>query len=88
MSRPGQFFLAGEYIYARASLSEALAYVVSDPNDPEGGQDFVDFSFDYQSSYRFSGGYRLCDCGCEIAFNFARYRSEAEFDVQDEVPNP
>lgn len=87
-SRPGQFFLVGEYIYARASLSEALAYVVSDPNDPQGGQDFVEFDFNHQSSYRFSGGYRFCDCGGEIVFNYARYRSEAEFNVQDESNSP
>ncbi len=87
-SRPGQFFLVGEYIYARASLSEALAYVVSDPNDPQGGQEFVEYDFDYQSSYRFSGGYRFCDCGGEIVFNFARFRSESGFNVQDTSGSP
>lgn len=87
-SRPGQFFFVGEYIYARASLSEALAYVVSDPNDPQGGQEFVEYDFDYQSSYRFSGGYRLCDCGGEIVFNFTRLRSEAGFNVQDTSGSP
>jgi len=87
-SRPGQFFFVGEYIYARASLSQALAYIVSDPNDPQGGQEFVEYDFDYQSSYRFSGGYRLCDCGGEIVFNFARFRSEAGFNVQDTSGSP
>ena len=37
MDRPGQFFLVGEYIYARANLSEALAYVISDPFQPLDG---------------------------------------------------
>ncbi|MCA9230841.1 MAG: hypothetical protein KDA57_09330 [Planctomycetales bacterium] len=93
-ARPGQFFLVGEYIYARASLSEALAYVVSDPNAQPGadniipGDRYVEFDFGYQSSYRFSGGYRFCDCGGEIVFNFARYQSDASFSVQDTSTSP
>ncbi len=83
LSRPGQFFAGAEYIYARASFSEALAYVVSDSNDPQGGQEYVEYDFDYNSSYRFYGGYRFLDCGAELVFNFARYRSEADFSVQD-----
>ena len=83
LERPGQFFAGAEYIYARASFSEALAYVVNDSNDPQGGQEFVEYDFDYNSSYRFYGGYRFCDCGAELVFNFARYRSEADFNVQD-----
>ena len=42
------------------SFSEALAYIVSDANDPIGGQEIVEFDFGYKSSYRFSGGYRFC----------------------------
>lgn len=85
--RPGQFFFVGEYIYARASFSEALAYVITDSNNPQDGAEFVEFDFDYESSYRFSGGYRLCDCGGEIVFNYARYRSDARFSVEDTGAN-
>ncbi len=81
--RPGQFFFIGEYIYARASFSEALAYVITDSNNPQDGAEFVEFDFDYESSYRFSGGYRLNDCGAEIVFNYSRYRSDARFEVED-----
>jgi len=81
--RQGQFFAYGEYIYARANFSEATAYIVSDPNDDQGGQEIVEYDFDHNSSYRFGGGYRLPDCAAEIVFNFARYRSEADFLVQD-----
>ncbi len=83
LCRPGQFFLVGEYIYARASLSEALAYVVQDPTQPLDGLQVIEYDFDYKSSYRFSGGYRFCDCGGEIVFGYARYRGEADFTVQD-----
>lgn len=78
-----QWFAYGEYIYARASFSEALAYIVSDPNDPQGGQTIVEYDFDYNSSYRFGGGFNLCDCGTAVVFNFARYQSDADFNVTD-----
>jgi hypothetical protein len=88
LSRPGQIFFVGEYIYARPCLSEALAYVISDSNQPLQGQQNIEFDFDYQSSYRLSGGYRFCDCGGEIVFSYARYRGEAAFDVQDTSASP
>ena len=87
LDRPGQFFFVADYIYARASFSEALAYVITDSNNPQNGAEFVEFDFDYESSYRFSGGYRFCDCGGEIVFNHARYRSEGSFQVVDGGPN-
>ncbi|NOY30068.1 MAG: hypothetical protein GXP28_07765 [Planctomycetes bacterium] len=82
-SRPGQFFAGAEYIYARASFSEALAYVVTDvnANPVDGGPQFVEYDFDYNSSYRFYGGYRFCDCGGEIVFNFSRFRSDSSFNA-------
>lgn len=83
LGRPGQFFLVGEYIYARANFSEALAYVTQDPIQPENGLQVVEYDFDYKSSYRFSGGYRFCDCGGEIVFGYSRYRGESDFAVQD-----
>ena len=83
LDRQAQFFAYGEYIYARASFSEAVAYIVSDANDPQGGQDIVEFDFDYNSSYRFGGGINFCDCGGAIVFNFARYNNSADFDVTD-----
>jgi len=83
LGRPGQFFLVGEYIYARPSFSEALAYLQIDPFQPLEGLRVEEYDFDYQSSYRFSGGYRFCDCGGEIVFGYARYRGETDFTVQD-----
>lgn len=85
--RPGQFFFAGEYIYARASFSEALAYVISDSNQPQDGPEWVEYDFDYESSYRFYGGYRLCDCGGAIMFNYSRYRSGAAFEAVEDAIN-
>ena len=42
-----------------------------------GRDDFHQLDFDYESSYRFGGGYRLCDCGEEIRFLFTRLSSSA-----------
>ncbi len=84
LDRPGQIFAGAEYIYARASFSEALAYVENDINALS--QDYVEYDFDYSSSYRFYGGYRFCDCGAEIVFDYARFRSEADFNVADSNP--
>jgi hypothetical protein len=83
VDRQYRFFGYGEYIYARASFSEALAYIISDPNDPQGGQEIVEYDFDYESSYRFGGGIDFCDCGGALVFNFARYNSSADVDVTD-----
>ncbi|MGI9328725.1 MAG: Lpg1974 family pore-forming outer membrane protein [Pseudomonadales bacterium] len=86
LSRPGQFFAGAEYIYARSCFSEAFAYLINDASTPPpGGQQYVEYDFDYRSSYRFYGGYRFCDCCAEIVFDFARYRSEADFNVSDDI---
>ena len=79
--RDYRFFAYGEYIYARASFSEALAYISIDPNDPQGGSEIVEYDFDYNSSYRFGGGIDFCDCGGAIVFNFTRLNSNADFNV-------
>jgi len=81
LDRPGQFFFGAEYIYARASFSEALAYVLTDANNPQGGNEFVEYDFDYSSSYRFYGGYRVPDCGCEIVFGFSQFESDATANI-------
>ncbi|MEM8944648.1 MAG: Lpg1974 family pore-forming outer membrane protein [Planctomycetota bacterium] len=81
MERPGQFFFGAEYIYARASFSEALAFVVRDSNAVSGGDEFVEYDFDYTSSYSFYGGYRVPDCGCAIVFDFTRLQSDAAISI-------
>lgn len=83
LDRPGQLFFGAEYIYARASFSEALAYVLVDSNDPSGGEQWIEHDFGYESSYRFYGGYQFCDCNAAITFNYGRYRSSADFNVTE-----
>ena len=85
LDRPGQFFAGAEYIYARASFSEAHSYLLADTGSDTLAQ-FMEYDFDYDSSYRFYGGYQFCDCGGGITFDYARYRSSAGFSAT-EGPN-
>jgi hypothetical protein len=75
MSRPIQIVAGAEYIYARASFSQALAYV--EQNSVTATENFVQYDFDYNSSYGFYGGVYLCDCGGSIMFNYTRLQSDA-----------
>ncbi len=72
--RRGQWFVGGEYLNVRANFSDATAFLARD------FANFVDtfeqYQFDYQSSYRFYGGYRLCDCCGEVRFTFTRFQSD------------
>jgi hypothetical protein len=71
----GQFFVTADYLYVHPSFSEATAYV--DQNLATGTETFVPLNFDYNSSYRFGGGWRSCCCGDEIRFMFTRMNSSA-----------
>jgi hypothetical protein len=71
----GEFFATADYLYVRSSFSEATAYVSEDLN--AGTDYFVPLEFDYNSSYRFGGGWRSCCCGDQIRFMFTRMTSDA-----------
>ncbi|MEM9354269.1 MAG: Lpg1974 family pore-forming outer membrane protein [Planctomycetota bacterium] len=77
--RSYQVFAGAEYIYARASFSEALAFMTVDTTTSPQSITRTEFDFDYNSSYSFYGGVRLCDCLGAIVFDFDRYRSEGSF---------
>ncbi len=81
--RPGQLFAGAEYIYARASFSEAFAFVRR--ANATAADEFIEYDFDYNSSYRFYGGYQFSDCLGAITFDYARYRSEAGMTVTEGV---
>ena len=76
MDRPIQIVAGAEYIYARANFSEALAYVDQEIGF---GENFVQYDFNYNSSYSFYGGVYLCDCGGSIIFDYTRLTSDASF---------
>ncbi|NOY42827.1 MAG: hypothetical protein GXP26_13455 [Planctomycetes bacterium] len=85
LGRPGQFFVAADYLNVRATFSESTAYVVRTGTAPPAGNTllppitnvFQELDYGYQSSYRIFGGYRFNECGGEIRFAFTRFDSSA-----------
>ncbi len=84
----GQCFFTADYIYARASFSEATAFVEVEDNGNETESEYVPLEYDYDSSFRVGGGYRLCCCGDEIRFMYTQLSSFAtdEAEPGDIVP--
>jgi hypothetical protein len=77
-----QCFITADYLYLRSSFSDSVEFVDVDSQQTETDQSITQFEFDYESSFRFGGGYRLCGCGDEIRFMYTRMESSA-FDQQD-----
>lgn len=77
LDRPIQIVAGAEYLYARASFSEALAYV--DQDLVNGGENWVQYDFDYESGYSFYGGIYLCDCGGAVIFDWTNLTSSSAF---------
>lgn len=77
---PGRIFVTADYLHVRANFSEAIAYLdqTDDTQQGVGTDEFHDLDFQYESSYRFGGGYRLCGCGEEVRFQFTRLSSFAD----------
>ncbi len=75
---PGSLYFTADYLYVRSSFSEAVSYVDQNANEQGIGSDtFHELDFQYESSYRFGGGYRLSDCCEQIRFMFTRLSSYA-----------
>ncbi|HEX2474660.1 MAG TPA: Lpg1974 family pore-forming outer membrane protein [Lacipirellulaceae bacterium] len=81
---PGRYFFTADYLHMRASFSEAVAFLVQEDDQQGIATDtFHSFDFDYESSYRLGGGYRLCNCGEEVRMYYTRLKSSADADVPD-----
>ncbi len=76
----GQWFFTADYLYVRSNFSESVSYLeqVDDVQQGVGTDTFHSLDFQYDSSYRFGGGYRLCNCGDEIRFMYTRLSSYAD----------
>ena len=81
--QPGRFFLGGEYLYVRASPSEATAYLEQNITnlDTAPFDKLHQLNFQHESGFRFYGGYRLCKCGEEIRWTYTQFNSSAVTDV-------
>ena len=74
-----RWYFTADYLYVRASFSEAVAYIEEDITDIDDQRDFVhELDFQYESSYRFGGGYKLNCCDEEIRFMYTRLTSSAD----------
>jgi hypothetical protein len=73
-----RWFFTADYLYVRASFSEAVAYIEdADSSIDDQNQTVHELNFQHQSSYRFGGGYRLDCCDEEVRFMFTRLSSGA-----------
>ncbi len=80
----GQFFVGGEWLYVRADFSQSIAFLENTlPASAVSSADAIityhQFDYDYNSSFRVYGGYRVCDCGCEVRFTYSSFDSDAAF---------
>jgi hypothetical protein len=76
---PGEFFVTVDYLLVRSNFSEAVAFIEVDDTTQQGVifRDVHQLDFDYESSFRIGGGYRMCGCGDEIRFLYTRLESSA-----------
>ena len=86
MGRPGQFFIGADYLHVRSTFSESTAFVTAEggtgtPLLPPVVYTFNEIDYDYEPSYRVYGGYRLCECGCELRFGFTNLSSSGAADT-------
>jgi len=73
-----RWYFIADYLYVRASFSEAVAYLEQNIDDPEDSYDtFHELNFQHESSYRFGGGYQLGCCDEEVRFMYTRMTSSA-----------
>jgi hypothetical protein len=74
-----RWYATADYLYVRASFSEAVAYLEhNDDGTPTEFEDtFHELNFRHQSSYRFGGGYYLGCCDEQLRFMYTRMQSDA-----------
>jgi hypothetical protein len=74
---PGECFITADYLYVRSSFSDSVGFAELDQQGTESTHSITQLDFDYESSFRFGGGYRMCGCGDEIRFLYTRLESSA-----------
>jgi hypothetical protein len=71
----GRLFVTADYLLVHPSFGDATAFIRQDLG--AGTDTFVPLDFNYDSSYRIGGGYRLCSCGDELRFMYTRFSGDA-----------
>jgi hypothetical protein len=67
-----------EYLYARPSFSDGMAFVESAFDGNDLTQTRQAFDMDYQGSVRAFLGYRLCQCGGELMFTYTNLGGDTQ----------
>jgi hypothetical protein len=80
-----QWLFGGEFIFARASFSDALAYTVFEV--PANSFNFVQMDFDYEPSFSAFGGVYLRGWGGSLIFDFTRLESSSDFAAVSDAAN-
>ncbi len=73
----GRFCFSADYLYVRSNISQATAYLYQTTNGATATDEWHNFDFQHESSYRLSGAYGLGGCGEELRFTFTRFNSYA-----------
>lgn len=79
---PRTCFAGVDYLQVRASHSQQIAFVENNTEGLQTNDEFIrfhQFEFDYESSYRLYGGFRMNDCGQECRFTYTSFNSDASF---------
>jgi hypothetical protein len=85
------WYIGGDYIYATEHYSEPVAFMLETTTNLQNG-DTIDrqtprtYDFDYNSNYRFFGGFRWGSCGEAINFSYFHYGNSTEESAT--VPDP
>jgi hypothetical protein len=92
-SAPSGVFFTADYLYVRASFSEAVAFMttelIQEPGQNITELDVHQFDFEYDSSYRFGGGVELGECCNQyVRFLYTRLTSDAFTDIPPDALIP
>ena len=92
-SSPSGFYVVADYLYVRASFSEAVAFIEEDFIQDTGENittlDVHQFDFEYDSSFRVGGGLALGECcNQQVRFLYTRLSSDASTDIPEDAIIP
>ena len=77
-ARSGRFFGGAEYLFVRASFSQAPAYLQIDGFGGNTTETLVPHDFEYNSSVRAFAGWYWAECGVDLMFTYTNLSSTAD----------
>ena len=74
----GGICFEADYLYVRSNFSQSVAYLTETTSGTTVTDEYHNFDFQHESSYRLGGAYTLPGCGEELRFTFTRFNSYAD----------